>query len=108
MTYDRIFFIILITLQLCKGQIVFRNNEGYDFTEPLVKTTVYSQFNDCTTCKHYYTANFKKDDHIFVQVFVPQALLMSLLLLNDRTSDYPKLRCLYIGFCKFSSTQKYF
>ncbi len=71
MTYDRILFIILITLQICKGQIVFRNNEGYDFTEPLRKTTVYSQFDECTTCKHYYTANFKKDDHIFVQVFVP-------------------------------------
>ena len=65
------FLLFLWTLQGVKGTIYFRSNEGYDFLSPQQETFVYSQFNQCPSCRHYYTANFKKGERIFLQVFVP-------------------------------------
>lgn len=67
--------LLLLTLLLAiKGidsEILFRSNEGYDFESPLVSYTVFSEFNKCSTCKHFYTANFNSGDDIFIQVSVP-------------------------------------
>jgi len=63
--------LILGTLQVANGSIYFRSNEGYDFLSPLEETFIYSQFNQCSSCRHYYTANFLKGQRIFMQVFVP-------------------------------------
>ena len=58
-------------LKVAKGTLLFRTNEGYDFLSPLNTHLVYGQFNGCATCKHFYTANFKAGDSIFLQVYVP-------------------------------------
>jgi len=62
---------LLLVLELINGEILFRVNEGYDFESPLISHTVFSEFNKCTTCRHFYTANFNVGDTVYVEVLVP-------------------------------------
>lgn len=62
---------LLLFLKLVNGEVLFRVNEGYDFESPLVSFTVFSEFNKCTACTHFYTANFNTGDKVYVEVLVP-------------------------------------
>ena len=82
MTYDRIFFIILITLPLCKGQIVFRNNEGYDFTEPLKRLQSIVNLMIVLLANTIIQQTLRKTIIYLFKYLYHQALLMLLLLLK--------------------------
>lgn len=63
--------ILIFFVSFSKSQHVFISNDGYDFKDTLYSNTVYSEFNNCKNCKHFYTANFVTNDKIFFEVFVP-------------------------------------
>ncbi len=70
----KIWFVLGLLLYLCRhshANIVFTSNNGYDFEAPSIFTTVYSEFHDCNACSMFYTANYKENEKIFVQVLVP-------------------------------------
>lgn len=56
---------------MCHAQMVFKVNSGYDFKETQKETIVFSEFNQCSQCQHYYTANYFTGENILMQVFVP-------------------------------------
>ena len=58
-------------LSVASADILFQTNEGYDFETPLTFTTIYAEVHDCKGCTQFYTANYKENDEIFVQVLVP-------------------------------------
>jgi len=67
---------LLLTLCLYKcicsdANVLFTSNDGHDFESPLIASTVYSEFHDCKECSRFYTANYKENEQIFVQVLVP-------------------------------------
>ena len=64
-------WLLLLLIVGTSAEYVFVSNDGYDFTRSTVSTTVYGEFHDCLNCQHFFTANFKADDEIFVQVSVP-------------------------------------
>ena len=67
-------FVLVLLSYLCgpsHANIVFTSNDGYDFETPSMFTTVYSEFHDCKACSMFYTANYKENEQIFVQVLVP-------------------------------------
>ena len=63
--------VLLLLCSLSQAEYVFVSNDGYDFEQATISTTVYAEFHDCINCQHFYTANFNADDDIFVQVGVP-------------------------------------
>ena len=58
-------------LSVASADILFQRNDGYDFETPLTFTTIYAEVYDCKGCTQFYTANYKENDDIFVQVLVP-------------------------------------
>ncbi len=64
-----VFFVCMFNLSY--ASILFKSNDGHDFEKPTVFTTVYTETVDCNGCSSFYTANYKENEHIFVQVLVP-------------------------------------
>lgn len=65
--------VLFLLVQLCSGLPVFLRDKDYTFPDPLRRQVVYASFTEQALNKQFFAANFKKGDHMHLEVFVPVA-----------------------------------